>query len=68
VPVVVQYVCTEDRYKESIRLVRDANKTSPKCKPEAILCDVTSPAFIFSRETFFNTPSEVHAGTKTSES
>jgi len=49
-------------------LDRDANGTSSKCKLAAIPCDVTSFAFVFSRETFFNTPTEKHSETKTSES
>jgi hypothetical protein len=35
---------TMDNHKESICLGRDANRTPPKCKQEALLCDVTSSA------------------------
>ena len=58
VPCRYLSLLSEDSNKESICLTisRDANGTSPKCKPAAIPCDVTSLAFIFSRETFFNTP------------
>jgi hypothetical protein len=66
VPLLV--LLSEESNKESICLSRDANGKSSKFKPAAIPCDVTSFAFIFSRETFFNTPTEKHSETKTSES